>query len=325
MLKNPDDYDDNSNSNSNSNNYDNNNNNNDNIIDGFESNDDKPSPSPSQQQPREKSEGFRYAFYMIDDQRERVVVDDSDEDWSSLEEDDFNKKAKKSQSELNSSKWNAFLDSLKQYKATFGSCLVPRGYEAGQIRLGSWVAEQRKQYKLYQMGRRNSMTPSRIDQLTELGFAWNAQEAVWQQHYENLLHYRQQHGDCLVPASDQQYPKLGLWVKEQRRNYTLMLQGKHSHLSQERIASLERIGFCWDTYEATWQERFKELQQFKARNGHCLVPTRYRCNPKLATWVHHQRRQHKRYISGKSAHINPRRIQALDSIGFVWSKGIHEP
>jgi hypothetical protein len=39
-------------------------------------------------------------------------------------------------------KWLEFLEQLKQYKADFGDCFVPRGYSAN-LRLAGWVAEQR--------------------------------------------------------------------------------------------------------------------------------------------------------------------------------------
>jgi len=65
-------------------------------------------------------------------------------------------------------------------------------------------------------------------------------------------------------------------------------------------------------------ERLNELREFKAKNGHCTVPTSFHENPKLGTWIHHQRRQYKKYKEGKPCHITAERIRALDSLGFVW-------
>jgi len=39
----------------------------------------------------------------------------------------------------------------------------------------------------------------------------------------------------------------------------------------------------------SWEERFKELQEYKQVNGHCRVPGKYTANPHLANWVHNQR------------------------------------
>lgn len=44
--------------------------------------------------------------------------------------------------EKNDDKWIGMLQELKEYKATHGNCIVPRGYSPNP-RLASWVAEQR--------------------------------------------------------------------------------------------------------------------------------------------------------------------------------------
>ena len=98
-----------------------------------------------------------------------------------------------------------------------------------------------------------------------------------------------------------------------------MKQGKKSHMTPERIQNLDAVGFCWDTHEATWRERLQELAAFKQETGHCSVPTNLAANPKLATWVHHQRRQWKKFKEGKAAHITAERIAQLDALGFDWT------
>jgi hypothetical protein len=216
------------------------------------------------------------------------------------------------------SKWLSTLEELKEYKNIHGDCIVPRGY-AENPRLASWVAEQRKQYKLMKDGKQSSITPERVLMLKELGFAWNAQEAAWDRHMKGLKQFREENGHCHVPLNNSKYPKLGLWVKEQRRHCTLMKQGKQSHMTEERIAELDTIGFCWDTHEATWLDRLRELADFREHFGTCIVPTSYQENPKLGTWVHHQRRQYKKFKEGKPCHITEERIQALESLGFVWN------
>jgi hypothetical protein len=82
-----------------------------------------------------------------------------------------------------------------------------------------------------------------------------------------------------------------------------MKQGKQSHMTEERITELDSIDFRWDTYEAVWLERLRELAEFNERFGTCIVPTSYQENPQLGTWVHHQRRQYKKLKEGKTCHI----------------------
>jgi hypothetical protein len=42
-------------------------------------------------------------------------------------------------------------------------------------------------------------------------------------------------------------PKLGTWVHTQRRQYKLMIEGKKSSMTQEKIQALDSIGFFWTT------------------------------------------------------------------------------
>jgi Helicase associated domain len=113
-------------------------------------------------------------------------------------------------------------------------------------------------------------------------------------------------------------PKLGLWVKEQRRHYALLRKNQPSHMTEERAMKLDDLGFCWDTNEATWLERLRELKAYKDEFGHCLVPTYWDDNPKLSTWVHHQRRQYKKYMEGRPCHITKSRIALLNDVGISW-------
>eukprot|EP00980_Cylindrotheca_fusiformis_P029943 scaffold24077_cov117-Cylindrotheca_fusiformis.AAC.1 len=214
-------------------------------------------------------------------------------------------------------RWMANLNALREYKAKHGDCIVPRGYSANP-QLASWVAEQRKQRKLLQSGKQSSMIPSREKLLDEVGFVWNAQEAAWERQMEDLKMFRKEEGHCLVPVGHAKYPKLGSWVKEQRRHYVLMKQGKQSNMSEERSAKLDAIGFCWNTHEALWLERFHELSEYKKTRGHSIVPTKCHENQRLGTWVHHQRREYKKYQQGKPSHMTAERIQALETLDFVW-------
>jgi hypothetical protein len=89
-------------------------------------------------------------------------------------------------------------------------------------------------------------------------------------------------------------------------------------MTEERVKELNSIGFCWDTHEATWLDRLGELKTFKAKYGHALVPTINSQNPKLGTWVHHQRRQYQKFKERKPCNITAERIATLDALGFVW-------
>lgn len=141
----------------------------------------------------------------------------------------------------------------------------------------------------------------------------------WKERFHELLEYRKIHGHCSVPYKYPKNPLLAGWVKRQRYQYSLMKKGKKSFITDKRIKILNDIGFVWNSQEVSWQERFKELQEFRARYGHGFIPLTFPPNPQLATWAKCQRRQRKLYLEGKPAFINAERILALENVGFEWS------
>jgi Helicase associated domain len=217
--------------------------------------------------------------------------------------------------------WMKSYEELRSYKEIHGDCLVPRSHPQNQ-KLGSWVAEQRKQYRRSIDGKAaSSITPERIQLLNELGFSWNAHESAWRRQLEAFEAFREEYGHSHVPLNHDKYPKLGLWTKEQRRHYSLMKQGKPSHMTQDRVDALDRIGFVWDTHDAIFSEHLRELAEYKAENGNCAVPASYPMNSKLASWCQYQRRQYKLFKEGKQGHgyLTRERIKALDKLEFVWN------
>ena len=64
--------------------------------------------------------------------------------------------------------------------------------------------------------------------------------------------------------------------------------------------------------EEKWNRRFNELKEYKEKNGDCLVPQRYKDNPKLGIWVATQRNAFETY------RLTKKRVDKLSSIGFVW-------
>ena len=82
-----------------------------------------------------------------------------------------------------------------------------------------------------------------------------------------------------------------LLLNRQRYQYKLLQEKKPSTMTEERIKTLEGLGFIWDSHGSAWEERLSELKHYQSSNGHCNVPSMYLPNPSLATWVKCQRRQ----------------------------------
>lgn len=68
-------------------------------------------------------------------------------------------------------KWYGRLEELKEYRKKEGHCIVPKQYN-GNSQLGTWVNDQRKQYRLMKKGYQSPMTEERVRKLEELGFEW---------------------------------------------------------------------------------------------------------------------------------------------------------
>eukprot|EP00934_Nitzschia_sp_Nitz4_P005095 Nitzschia sp. Nitz4//scaffold145_size56662//7061//8339//NITZ4_006552-RA/size56662-snap-gene-0.85-mRNA-1//1//CDS//3329536562//5085//frame0 len=144
------------------------------------------------------------------------------------------------------------------------------------------------------------------------------QAEIWSEKFEDLCEFRKTYGHCHVPHTYAQNGALAQWVKRQRYQYKLKLEGKRSTLSDDRVHLLNTIGFIWNSHDVVWDERWHELLAFQRQHGHCVVPSNYEPNPQLAVWVKRQRRQYKFYQEKASSSMTPERIDKLNQIGFAW-------
>ena len=123
--------------------------------------------------------------------------------------------------------------------------------------LGNWVKMQRENKHEADL-KKSGATPvrkkpkpclsqDRIDKLESIGFQWRvAKPAVgWDARYQQLVAYRNQHGDCNVPQSYPPDKPFGRWVMKQRCQHSLKLRGEKSQLTDEREKKLNEIGFSW--------------------------------------------------------------------------------
>ncbi|MEB2690595.1 DEAD/DEAH box helicase [Chlamydia suis] len=195
--------------------------------------------------------------------------------------------------------WEENFLELQRFREEYGHCKVPQRYPQNP-QLASWVSQQRVDFK------KGKLAEDKIARLEELGFVWDVFEEEWEENFLELQRFREEYGHCKVPQRYPQNPFLGVWAYVQRRCF------KKGKLAEDRIARLEEIGFVWDIFEEGWEENFLELQRFREEYGHCKVPTRYPQNPRLASWVSHQRADFK---EGK---LSEDKIARLEEIGFVW-------
>ena len=68
-------------------------------------------------------------------------------------------------------------------------------------------------------------------------------------------------------------------------------------------------------HDKYWEQKFKELEEYKEEHGDCNVPQRYPDNPPLGRWVNNQRR-----ISGERRLPDNRKTR-LEELGFDFESG----
>lgn len=253
--------------------------------------------------------------------------------------------------------WDAMFNLLNAYKEKYGDCLVPKRY-AENPKLGTWVDTQRVQYKKMKKkneGDRESglqtvskpaggrLTDERIRRLEDLGFVWSLRDD-WQKHYDELKEFKKEYNHCNVPARYAKNRRLGIWVSAQRQQFKLLQKLSSSEkqnvrLNEERIRLLNDLGFTWtirsrDTLGETWNQKVRELKDFRDIHGHCNVPMFYDNNPELRSWVEAQRKLYHEYLmytskrseedNGSEPPYSDEKIRVLDELGFDWTGRINQ-
>ena len=128
--------------------------------------------------------------------------------------------------------WYFRYQQLQAYYEENQSCNVPQRYKEDP-ELGRWVSTQRKAYK------KNNLSQEKVDLLNQLNFDWDPAETYWQEMYQQLKDYYENHQNCNVPQGYKENPQLANWVANQRQKY------KKNKLSQERIDLINQLNFDW--------------------------------------------------------------------------------
>jgi len=198
--------------------------------------------------------------------------------------------------------------------------LVPSRYEPNQ-KLGKWVETQRYEYTKLQRAANGAavgapesgapgskaraasprLTEERLRRLNSIGFEWS-KYGTNMAYLVRCLH-RAHFQYCVLSLSTE--------VKHKMKRY----------------------------YDRQWDQMFDRLLKFKQENGSCSVPKRYPPDQKLGTWVHTQRIQYRKLVTGRSSdtedayvaedptrseeeqpyRLTAERRRRLEEIGFCWS------
>ena len=93
------------------------------------------------------------------------------------------------------------------------------------------------------------MTEDQISQLDSAGFQWRVGRgkgrSTWDEYYQDLLHFHQEHGHFNVPLNYPPNPSLASWANVQRSNYRSQVQGRNpkGKSVREQNQKLIELGF----------------------------------------------------------------------------------
>eukprot|EP00980_Cylindrotheca_fusiformis_P009450 scaffold2068_cov96-Cylindrotheca_fusiformis.AAC.6 len=122
---------------------------------------------------------------------------------------------------------------------------------------------------------------STLDQVAASAPSRSTQLQQWNLRYQELVQFLNENKHCSVPLHYARNPSLAHWVKRQRNQYRMKLDGKHSTLTADRQEALDKLGFIWDSQAAAWDERWNQLLKFHEEYGHSRVPKNYPPNQQL--------------------------------------------
>ena len=160
----------------------------------------------------------------------------------------------------------------------------------------------------------------RMASLDALGFDWTerareqAAKKSFEQRIEDLQVYKEKHGHTNVKSSNDK----SLHKFCERIRYAHKHPEKSTMLiNEERIASLDDLGFNWSIQAATqsFAQRIEDLKAYKEKHGHVNVKDK----EDMSLYEFCKGIRHARKNPGKSnTLINEERIASLDALGFDW-------
>ena len=197
------------------------------------------------------------------------------------------------------------------FRRAYGHAYCPKIFPENPS-LGRWCCKIRH----WRNTESPHLTESRINRLDMAGFVWNpkADKAfwklqtecaqaidLWEENFKDLMAYKAEKGNVLVPKEYQANKRLARWVLKQRRSYKAKHNGEYHTLDDEKEQRLIDVGFVFNSrtpelmrqnvferFKDKWAENIEKLRQFKEVYGHGAIPRRWKSDPALSSWAMRQ-------------------------------------
>ena len=141
--------------------------------------------------------------------------------------------------------WNDLHRLLVEYEAEHGNCLVPQRYPDNKA-LGKWVANPADAVPSQKTRGSTASSPRNGSSCLRIWASNGAPRATpGTTSTDSLSNTRPSTGTAWSPSTTPTTRPSGRGLPTQRTQYRLRNEGKHSHLTEERIKLLEDLGFVW--------------------------------------------------------------------------------
>jgi hypothetical protein len=203
-------------------------------------------------------------------------------------------------------RWEENYQKLLQFKKTNGHLIVPNN--DSYHKLHTWVTRQRRDEKIISVIHKK--------RLNAIEFRWKRnikkEQAIgWDNKFEELKAFYEKHGHCQVPNHSKEFSQLGVWVQRHRRLWDKLDKKKRNKLEELNFVTSSAIE---KKSRQHWINMLAKLKKFKNEFGHCRVPSYYKPNLTLGSWVEFQRLLEHKLEGWKKRH--------LIALGFEWSSDI---
>jgi hypothetical protein len=173
------------------------------------------------------------------------------------------------------------VEQLRAFKEEYGHTFVP---QRPRTPLYNWITRMRVAYADLKAGKKSFLDkPERIAKIQAIGFSLTA--TVTRQKFDERavewLEYKTEHGTPNPPKTS----RIGKWCHKMRRRYHDANAGRPSHMTPEQMRKLTDWGFDWGDPEyynnpiyiptKSFDERFKQLEEYCKEHGDLLVPQKY--------------------------------------------------
>lgn len=169
-----------------------------------------------------------------------------------------------------------------EYYNDNGNLLVPLRYKTtSNIKLGSWISGQRRNFKA---GR---LSADKIKLLERIGMVWDGPSEIWKEMYKLAQQYYEENKNLSISSTSFTYKNasLGSWIVTQRKNYS---QGI---LTEKQITLLNEIGMEWvysNNPEHVWEKNYNTVLDFYSKYKHLYIPIGYVTEDgvRLGVWLY---------------------------------------